>query len=60
MKLKPTAIVKIHSHKGLQLDCRVLLDNCSDESFIESSLVTRLGLKRKRLATPQNVNALQG
>ncbi|CAG7827340.1 unnamed protein product, partial [Allacma fusca] len=53
-------MVKVMGQGDQHLDCRVLLDNCSDESFISSSLVTRLGLKRQRLATPQNVQALQG
>ncbi|CAG7727605.1 unnamed protein product [Allacma fusca] len=59
MKFKPTDMVKVMGKGDQHLNCRVLLDNCSDEYF-SSYLVTRPGLKCQRLSTPQNVQILQG
>ncbi|CAG7727908.1 unnamed protein product, partial [Allacma fusca] len=58
-KLKPTAVIQVYDNQGAGVTCRALVDNCSDESFIEEALVQRLGLRREKLAQPRSIEAIQ-
>ncbi|CAG7820371.1 unnamed protein product, partial [Allacma fusca] len=58
--IKPTAIVQVFNANGEGIPCRVLIDNCADDSFISDALVKKLGLAREKLNDPQPVSALEG
>ncbi|CAG7786272.1 unnamed protein product, partial [Allacma fusca] len=59
-KIKPTAIVQVYNANGEGVNCRALIDNCSDDCFIEESLVKKLNLKKQTLPHHQNIEALEG
>ncbi|CAG7785132.1 unnamed protein product [Allacma fusca] len=58
-KLKPTAVVSIANHEGVGVNCRALIDNCSDVTFIQESLVKALGLVPQKLPQKQVIEGLQ-
>ncbi|CAG7829316.1 unnamed protein product, partial [Allacma fusca] len=56
--LLATAMVQVRNKYGQPWESRALIDNGSTHTFINSSLVTTLGLKRKLLPNPMQVNGL--
>ncbi|CAG7722786.1 unnamed protein product [Allacma fusca] len=59
VNLKPTAIVRIANQKGEGVECRALIDNCSDVTLIQESLAQALGLKPQKLPNKQVIESLQ-
>ncbi|CAG7785644.1 unnamed protein product [Allacma fusca] len=51
--LTPTAVVSIANHEGVGVNCRALIDNCSDVTFIQESLVRALSLVPEKLPQKQ-------
>ncbi|CAG7703505.1 unnamed protein product, partial [Allacma fusca] len=53
-----TAVVQLSNKYSQPWDCRALIDSGSTHTFITSSLVNTLGLKRQELSQPMEVKGL--
>ena len=57
--LLPTALARL-IHEGKELVVRVLFDSGSEETFVRSSVIDSLGLKKRNVTTSMKINMLGG